>query len=31
MHGPAFQGDGAAALKDLADGYERRFSMAQTR
>jgi flavorubredoxin len=31
MHGPAFQGDGAAALRDLADGYEQRFSrMAQT-
>jgi flavorubredoxin len=25
MHGPAFQGDGARALQQLADGYEQRF------
>lgn len=25
MHGPAFQGDGARALRQLADGYELRF------
>lgn len=26
MHGPAFAGDGAAALRDLADAYEARFA-----
>ena len=26
MHGPAFSGDGAAALRDLADDYDRRVS-----
>jgi flavorubredoxin len=26
MHGPAFAGDGAAALRDLADSYEARFA-----
>jgi flavorubredoxin len=26
MHGPAFAGDGAAALRDLADAYESRFA-----
>jgi hypothetical protein len=25
MHGPAFQGDGAAALMALADDYDRRM------
>ncbi len=24
MHGPSFAGDGAAALRDLADDYDRR-------
>jgi hypothetical protein len=26
MHGPAFAGDGAAALQALADDYDRRLS-----
>jgi hypothetical protein len=26
MHGPSFTGDGAAALRDLADDYDRRVS-----
>jgi hypothetical protein len=26
MHGPSFQGDGAAALRALADDYDRRVS-----
>ena len=26
MHGPSFQGDGAAALRALADDYDRRIS-----
>jgi hypothetical protein len=26
MHGPAFAGDGAAALRALADAYEARFA-----
>lgn len=29
MHGPAFVGDGAAALRDLADAYEARLYAAQ--
>lgn len=28
MHGPAFAGDGGAALRDLADAYEARFTAA---
>ncbi|TCL76106.1 MBL fold metallo-hydrolase [Rhizobium sp. BK251] len=28
MHGPSFTGDGAAALRDLADDYDRRISEA---
>ena len=28
MHGPSFSGDGAAALKELADEYDRRFARA---
>ncbi len=28
MHGPAFRGDGAAALRALADDYDRRVAMA---
>ena len=28
MHGPAFAGDGAQALRDLADAYEARFTAA---
>lgn len=28
MHGPAFRGDGAAALRALADGYAERFAAA---
>ncbi|MBZ5537962.1 MAG: MBL fold metallo-hydrolase [Acidobacteriia bacterium] len=27
MHGPAFQGDGALVLQQLADGYDQRFQM----
>ena len=26
MHGPSFSGDGAAALRALADDYDRRLS-----
>jgi len=28
MHGPAFAGDGAGALRALADAYEARFTAA---
>jgi hypothetical protein len=28
MHGPAFAGDGAGALRALADAYEARFAAA---
>ena len=28
MHGPAFAGDSAAALRDLADAYEARVTRA---
>lgn len=31
MHGPAFHGDGGAALRALADGYAERFSAAVAR
>jgi hypothetical protein len=27
MHGPSFQGDGAAALRALADDYDRRGAL----
>jgi len=28
MHGPSFEGDGAAALRALADDYDRRIQAA---
>jgi hypothetical protein len=29
MHGPSFSGDGATALRNLADDYDRRAQAAQ--
>ncbi len=29
MHGPSFEGDGASALRALADDYDRRIALAR--